>query len=75
MRNAPGVVEKPAADGSALLADAYSIRLVEGDHARKLFDTRYVDVSAVWSAPHDDDQAVCLTQLDFTGNVCSGMGT
>ena len=34
-------------------------------NARKLFDGRYVDASAVWSAPHDDDQAVCLTQMDF----------
>lgn len=33
--------------------------------ARKSFDARYVDVSAVWSAPHDDEQAVCLTQMDF----------
>ena len=33
--------------------------------ARRLFGGRYVDAAAVWSAPHDDDQAVCLTELDF----------
>jgi hypothetical protein len=33
--------------------------------ARKVFGRRFVDAAAVWSAAHDDDQAVCLTALDY----------
>jgi hypothetical protein len=35
--------------------------------ARKVFGNRFVDAAAVWSAPHDDAQAVCLTELDYKG--------
>jgi hypothetical protein len=34
-------------------------------NGRKSLGERYVDVSAVWSAPNDDAQSVCLTEIDF----------
>ncbi|HWY63114.1 MAG TPA: hypothetical protein VNW15_14525 [Rhizomicrobium sp.] len=34
-------------------------------NARKVFDRGYVDAAAVWSAPQEDSQAVCLMELDF----------
>ena len=33
--------------------------------ARKFFGSRFLDVSAVWSAPRDDQDSVCLIELDF----------
>jgi len=34
-------------------------------NGRKNLGDRYVDTSAVWSAPNDEGQAVCLTEIDF----------
>ena len=34
-------------------------------NGRKSFGERYVDASTVWSAPDDDAQSVCLTEIDF----------
>ena len=36
-------------------------------NARKVFGGRFMDAAVVWSAAHDDDQAVCLTALDYKG--------
>jgi len=33
--------------------------------ARKVYGGRYLDIATIWSAPRDDAQAVCLTQLDY----------
>ena len=33
--------------------------------SRKEIGGRYVDAAAVWSAPKDDSQAACLTELTF----------
>jgi hypothetical protein len=34
-------------------------------NGRKNLGDRYVDTSAVWSAPNDEGQSVCLTEIDF----------
>jgi hypothetical protein len=34
-------------------------------NGRKAFAGRYVDASAVWSAPSDAAQSACLTEIDF----------
>ena len=34
-------------------------------NGRKTIDGRYVDASAVWSAPTDDGQSACLTEINF----------
>ncbi len=34
-------------------------------NGRKNLGDRYVDTSAVWSAPDDKSQSVCLTEIDF----------
>ena len=34
-------------------------------NGRKNLGDRYVDASAVWSAPNDQGQSACLTEIDF----------
>jgi len=34
-------------------------------NGRRVIGNRYVDASAVWSAPDDESQSVCLTEIDF----------
>ena len=40
-------------------AYVWNARLVQGGH--------FVDAATVWSAPQDDAQAVCLTEIDYQG--------